>query len=328
MEQFYPLKLKSVCKSPIWGGERLRCAWGKESEHSTIGESWELTVRRDEVCTVQNGPFAGMPLSTVLSAHAREILGALADAPVFPVLIKLIDAAQPLSVQVHPDDAYAKRVENDRGKTEVWHILEADADAEILYGLADGVTAEDFARGVKEGNTEALLHHQPVKAGQTYFIPSGMPHAIGKGILLAEVQQNCDLTYRVYDYNRTDANGKPRELHIQKALEVIRPFTTEEVNAIRFARVGEGRTTDPAHLLADCPYFGALRMELQDVPCLVGREGQMRHLLCVEGEGTVCYGGGSLRFTKGDSILLPACLSEVTASGDGALLLSWGYAEK
>lgn len=325
MKQWCPLKLKSVCKSPLWGGERLKNAWGKQSQCPTVGESWELTVRRDEVCTVENGRFEGQPLSAVIDAHKKELLGELADAPVFPILIKLIDAAQPLSVQVHPDDEYAKRVENDRGKTEVWYILEADEGAELLYGLADGVTADDFAKGVREGNTEALLHRQKVQAGETYFIPSGMPHAIGKGILLAEVQQNCDLTYRVYDYNRTDANGNPRELHIEKAIQVIRPFGEDEVNSIRFAR--RNGQCDSPNLLADCPYFGALRVELNDNLAPLEQEGRMRHLLCVKGKGSLRYADGSMNFSKGDSILLPACLADVTVTGEGELLLSWGYAE-
>ncbi len=324
MKQWYPLQLKSVCKSPIWGGERLKRAWGKESDSPTVGESWELTVREKEVCVIENGCFKGQPLSAVISAHEKELLGELAGAPAFPILIKLIDAAQPLSVQVHPDDEYAKRVENGRGKTEVWHILEAESGAEILYGLADGVTAEDFANGVREGNTEALLRHQKVKAGETYFIPSGMPHAIGKGILLAEVQQNCDLTYRVYDYNRTDADGRPRELHIEKALDVIRSFSEQQVNGMRYARRdGKSNFTE---LLADCPYFGVLRMELTDALAPVEQEGRMRHLLCVEGQGCLRYADGSMDFSKGDSILLPACLRDVTVKGTGAVLLSWGYA--
>lgn len=325
MAQSEPLKLTSVCKSPIWGGERLKCAWGKESDAPTIGESWELTVRPDAVCTVENGHFRGQALSAVLAARKTELLGALADAPVFPILVKLIDAAQPLSVQVHPNDAYAKRVEGDRGKTELWYILEADEDAEILYGLAEGVTAKDFANGVQAGNVEALLRHQRVRAGQVYFIPSGMPHAIGKGILLAEVQQNCDLTYRVYDYNRTDANGNPRELHLQKALEVIRPFTEKEVDDIRFARGKATESSQAETLLADCPYFGVARMVLTASSLPVAQDGRMRHLLCIAGEGLLCYAGGSLPFAKGDSILLPADLRAVTARGTGEVLLSWGY---
>ncbi len=318
-----PLKLKSVCRAPIWGGERLKRAWGKESDSPTVGESWELTVRPDAVCTVENGCFRGRPLSEVLAAHEEEVLGELAGGAAFPILVKLIDAAQPLSVQVHPDDEYAKCVEGDRGKTELWYILEAEEDAEILYGLADGVTREAFAKGVREGNTETLLRHQKVSPGQTYFIPAGMLHAIGKGILLAEVQQNCDLTYRVYDYNRTDADGRRRELHIEKALEVIRPYTVEEVHRIRYARNKVDALA--TELLADCPYFGAARMTLTASFAPIVRDGRMRHALCIAGDGLIRYPGGSLPFSRGDSILLPAGLKELTVCGSGKLLLSWGY---
>lgn len=321
--QLEPLKLKSVCKAPLWGGERLKRTWGKESESPVIGESWELTVRPDAVCTVENGCFRGRPLSELVAAHEEEVLGELAGTSVFPILVKLLDAAQPLSVQVHPDDEYAKRVEGDRGKTELWYILETEEDAEILYGLAEGVTPEAFANGVRAGNPEALLHHQKVRPGQTYFIPSGMPHAIGKGILLAEVQQNCDLTYRVYDYNRTDADGNPRTLHIQKALDVLRSFSEREVLDIRYARARGVERTEA--LLADCPYFGVARMTLTASFTPVARDGQMRHLLCIAGEGCLCLADGILPFAKGDSILLPAMLKESTVCGSGELLLSWGY---
>ncbi|MBQ9784500.1 MAG: class I mannose-6-phosphate isomerase [Clostridia bacterium] len=323
MRSLYPFKLKGVTKSPIWGGTRLLQNWNKTSDCDTVGESWELTVRAGDVCTVVNGAYAGKTLSELIASDRDAIMGTSSmPSGAFPLLVKLIDATDRLSVQVHPDDAYAARVENDRGKTEMWYIVEADEGAEIVCGLLDGVSAADYARAVQNGDFESLLKHQPVHAGQTYFIPSGLPHAIGKGILIAEIQQNCDLTYRVYDYNRRDKNGNTRELHVGKALDVIRPFSHEEIEQIRYARLDGRAPTDG--LLADCDYFRVEKITLDGsqvlAPCA-----RMRHLLCLDGDVTLTHDGAVEQVRKGDSILLPAALSDVTLDGAGSLLLSEGY---
>ncbi len=285
----YPLRLSAVCKSPIWGGTRLLDNWHFKSDAPTVGEAWVYTNREAEQSVVQNGELAGKPV--------REILP---DSS-FPLLIKLIDAADRLSVQVHPDDAYAARVENDRGKTEMWYILEAEPGATLLFGLREGCTAKDFAESVRAGDPLRALNQQPVKPGETYFIPAGMPHAIGRGILLAEIQQNCDLTYRVYDYDRTDAQGNKRQLHLEKALEVVRPFTKAEMDGIRFARAGEKRTEN---LLAACPYFRVERLDCAEGIELPGRQG-WSHLLFVAGDGVLTSGVLSEPVRKGESYLLP-----------------------
>lgn len=301
----YPMRLSAVCKSPIWGGTRLLDGWGIRTDAPTVGEAWVYTNRAAEQSVVQNGELAGTPV--------RDIL----PDPAFPLLIKLIDAADRLSVQVHPDDSYAARVENDRGKTEMWYILEAEPGASLLFGLREGFTAEDFAQSVREGDPLRALNQQPVKPGETYFIPAGMPHAIGRGILLAEIQQNCDLTYRVYDYDRTDAHGNKRQLHLEKALEVVRPFTQEERDAIRFARAGKDR---PESLLADCPYFRVERLDCARGVSLPERR-DWSHLLCVAGEGTLTSDSGAEPISKGDSYLLPPGIS-CQLTGGATILLS------
>lgn len=301
----YPLRLSAVCKSPIWGGTRLLHGWGVQTDAPTVGEAWVYTNRAAEQSVVLNGELAGKPVREILPDRA------------FPLLIKLIDAGDRLSVQVHPDDAYAKRVENDRGKTEMWYILEAEPGASLLFGLRKGCTAEDFARSVREGDPLRALNQQPVKPGETYFIPAGMPHAIGRGILLAEIQQNCDLTYRVYDYDRTDAQGNKRQLHLEKALEVVRPFTEKEQDDIRFARAKENR---PESLLADCPYFRVERLDCNGGVDLPGRA-DWSHLLCVSGEGILSSATGAEAISKGDSFLLPPGIS-CRLTGNATILYS------
>ncbi len=322
--QYYPMKLKGITKSPIWGGTRLRETFGKLSDCETIGESWELTVREKEMCTVENGAFSGRTLGALIAGDVAGMMGESRTENGFPLLIKLIDAHDRLSVQVHPDDAYAARVEHDRGKTEMWYIVEAEEGAEIICGLAAGMTQKDFAEAVAAGDPERALHRQKVHPGETYFIPAGLPHAIGRGILIAEIQQNCDLTYRVYDYNRRQADGSLRELHVRKALEVIRPFSAEEIERIRFSR--GNAAPDVGVLLADCEYFRVVQGASEPGKAvLLPPSARMRHLLFLSGSGTVHGGGVDAAYTKGDSIFLPAELGEVSVEGTGIWLLSEAY---
>ena len=322
MEKLYPLRLVGVTKSPIWGGTRLLKFWNKTADAETVGESWELCVRREEMCRVQNGVLMGKSLGELIDRYGKQLTGADYTSQSFPLLIKLLDAADTLSVQVHPDDAYAAKVENDRGKTEMWYIIEADEGAELICGLADGLTTEDLAKAVEDGNVEAALHHQPIRPGEVYFIPAGFAHAIGKGILLAEIQQNCDLTYRVYDFERRQPDGSLRELHVEKALDVIRPLSAEEIDAIRYSRTGGVAPSE--EVLVDCEYFRVEKLETKGEPMTVSQEGRMRHLLCIEGNGALLCDGVRYEVRKGESWLLPACLDDVTVVGEVTLLLTVG----
>lgn len=324
MEKLYPLKLEGVTKSPIWGGTRLPHEWNKcAPDGGTVGESWELTVRKKEMSIIQNGALAGMPIGDLLRERSNDLMGKTATTGgEFPLLIKFIDAADRLSVQVHPNDNYAARVENDRGKTEMWYIVDADEDAEIICGLVDGIDNAAFVSALDKGELMSALKVQKVKAGETYFIPAGLPHAIGKGILIAEIQQNCDLTYRVYDYDRRGADGSLRELHIDKACDVIRPFDESEIDAIRYSRAfPASRET----VLADCDYFRVEKLNLTENTHTLAQNGYLRHLLCIEGDGIIKCDSVSYPFHRGDSILLPACLVDITLTGNGTVLISTAY---
>ena len=324
MEKLYPLLLSGVTKSPIWGGTRLPHEWNKTApDGGTVGESWELTVRQKEMSAIQNGAFAGKTVGELLRDHPNELMGKSTFANgEFPLLIKFIDAADKLSVQVHPDDAYAARVEGDRGKTEMWYIVDADEDAEIICGLRDGIDNAAFCNALQKGDLMSVLKTQKVCKGETYFIPAGLPHAIGKGILIAEIQQNCDLTYRVYDYDRRGTDGSLRELHIDKACDVILPFKEEEIDSLQYAR---GIPTSRENVLCDCKYFRVEKLNLCQNAHTLLQNDYLRHLLVIEGDGTIEHCGVLFPFHKGDSILLPAKIENITLAGRATVLVSTAY---
>lgn len=283
----YPIKLTSVNKSIIWGGSRLGESYGKGE--GKIAEAWELTVHPEGINVIENGEYKGMLLS--------EYLGSDKD---FPIMIKLIDAADRLSVQVHPV------------KTEMWIVLEADEGASLVYGLKDKFDEEEFANAVSEGRVEELLNFVPVKKGDVFFIPQGLVHAIGKGILIAEIQENSNITYRVYDYNRLQ-NGKPRELHVEQAIKTVKDFDEDGINAIRYSC---GR--DNENVLASCPLFTVERYVLDGNAVSLDTENGFLSVICVEGEGVV----GEEKMTKGDSFFLPEGMGKVTVSGNCEIIVS------
>lgn len=263
----YPLTFTPVFKDYIWGGRNLQTKLGRELPPGVIAESWEISGHPSSPTQVNEGPLAGKTLPELLDLLGTGLVGtrsqAMLDRGKFPLLIKLLDANQPLSVQVHPEDEYASRHENgELGKTEMWYILHAKPDARLIYGLTPGVTPESFRQSLEAGRLEACLHELPVKPGDAVFIPAGSVHAILEGILLAEIQQNSDTTYRVYDWNRVGPDGKPRPLHVDKALEVINfdqvepgpysPQLLEETPGLK------------RELITACPYFNVERVSLNE----------------------------------------------------------------
>lgn len=309
--KLYPLKLSYITKTALWGGTRLRREWHKNSEFPVISESWELSVRPKEPSRILNGEAEGMKLEEYISACGNSIVSPSYDGSRFPLLIKLIDAADTLSVQVHPDDSYASEVEHDSGKTEMWYIIDADENSELIYGLKDGVSTSDFASAVRENRIGDVMNHQPVKAGETYFIPSGMLHAIGKGILIAEIQQNSDLTYRVYDFDRRQTDGSLRELHVDKAIDVTRPFSQSEIDAVRYSRGRGGK-----NLLANSEFFRVELRNITDEEKFIADASSFVSLLCICGTGKIIYAGQKYNIEKGDSYFLPAGMGEYTLCGD------------
>ena len=275
----YPLKLNSVNKSIIWGGEKLGLSYGKGE--GKIAEAWELTVHPEGINVIENGEYAGMKLSEYIGSDEN-----------FPIMIKLIDACDRLSVQVHPV------------KTEMWYVLEADEGASLVYGLKNGFDKAEFEKAIAENRVEALLNYVPVKKGDVFFIPQGLVHAIGKGILIAEIQENSNVTYRIYDYGRLQ-NGKPRELHVEQSLNTIKDFTEDEINAVRYEN---GKTSE--NNVANCNLFNVDRYEVTS-SIVLDTEKSFVSVVCVEGEGMI----GNEKMNKGDSFFLPEKMGKVEVSG-------------
>ena len=310
----YPLKLEGIRKDAIWGGNSLIRNWGVPHTGATLAELWTLSVRPDATCRVLNGEAAGLPLDAYLSAIGEP-------ASDFPLLVKLIDAGANLSVQVHPNDEDAAKVGETNGKTEMWYVLEAEEGAKLYLGTKPGVTREEFLSAMDRGaELEELLEPVAVRPGDLCWIPAGTVHAIGAGLLVAEVQQNSDVTYRLYDYGRLGQDGKPRPLHKEQAAKVLRLTTAEEREVTRLTRQTE---TDPRVTpLVACEYFFASLLRVVDEYVLTMPEDSFLSLLCVEGAGEISCDGETYPVTKGDSYFLPVGCEECVLTGNCSILVS------
>ena len=313
----YPMRLRPAFKDNLWGGDRLKKDYHKQTDMTPLAESWELSCHKDGSSFIENGPYAGMSLADYVKTFP-EAAGTRAQAfPAFPILFKLIDAKDNLSVQVHPDDAYALRVEGEYGKTEMWVVLDCQPGAKLVYGFRKPVTKEEFRAHIQENTLMELVNEVEVHKGDVFFIQSGTLHAIGKGIVIAEIQQNSDTTFRVYDYNRLGADGKPRQLHLERAAEVM-----NYAPMYRAADTLPPCPPDGVQEVLTCEYFRVRRAEVETrIPLATDGE-SFTHLMCVRGEGNIVCGGKVYPFRQGDSYFLPAALGEYAVEGDGSLVLS------
>ena len=308
----HPLLLEPVYKDYIWGGERLKRDFGKETDLYPLAESWELACHKDGSNIIKNGELAGKTIQSLIEEDP-SILGERAGNNNFmPVMVKLIDANDDLSVQVHPDDDYAAKTGCGCGKSEMWYVLDAEENAEIIYGFKETVTKIEFEASIRNGSLMEIVNRVKVKKGDVYFTKAGTLHAIGKGILVAEVQQNSNTTYRVYDYGRRGKDGKHRPLHIEDALNVTRLERTCQpkikVNAIE----SDGHTET---LLTKCPYFKSKLIRLKgDIKPFAGPD-SFHHLLCTDNNGVFEWNDMEISLKKGDSLLVPAGCGEYTITG-------------
>ena len=308
----YPIKLTPAFKDYLWGGTRLRDDFGKDCDYDKVAESWELSCHKDGASVVANGEHAGKTLAQYIETEGKAVLGKNCERfEQFPILIKLIDAKDNLSVQVHPNNEYAQRVEGEYGKTEMWYIVDCDEGAELLYGFKKEVTKEEFAARIKDNTLLEITQSVPVKKGDVFFIEAGTLHAIGKGILIAEIQQNSNTTYRIYDYGRVGADGKPRELHIDKAVEVTdlcpaKPYPVTEA----FEENGAVK-----RLLSKCEYFTVYSVDVAEKACFNADETSFHNVLILEGNAELVCGDTTLALKKGDSVFVPAGCGEYTIAG-------------
>ena len=315
----YPIKLQPVFKEIVWGGNRLKNDYGFKSDLNNIAEAWMLCARNDGDNVVVNGEFEGKSFTELVKEH-KELLGSKGEKyEEFPLLIKFIDAKSDLSVQVHPDDEYAKKYENSYGKTEAWYILDCDEGAQLIYGFNKELTRDEFKKSIEDNTFLDYVNKVNVKKGDVFFIEAGTLHAIGGGILLAEVQQNCNTTYRVYDYGRL-VDGKPRELHVEKALDV-----TDTVPPTRSGDAdGEKVALDGAvsQGLCSCEFFKMSTLDVDGTYTFNVDNESFVSLLVTKGEGTVECGGTVVEIASGDSIFVPANAGETVLKGSFEVLVS------
>ncbi len=325
----YPLKFEPIYKEKIWGGRNIAKRFDKSIPAGNIGESWEIAAHQNGTSIISNGSLAGKNIMEAISLKGREILGESAPADYhdkFPLLIKILDAQDKLSVQVHPDDQYAAEHEDgELGKTEMWYVIDAKQNAKLVYGVKDGTSGETFTQSIKSGNLEDHLVEIEVEAGDVIYIPAGTLHAIEEGILLAEIQQNSDTTYRVYDWNRLGQDGKGRELHIDKALEVIN-FTEEvdvKVEGLEIEAKGFSR-----RILVASPYFITELLEVEQDYVNDTKADRFYILMALEGSAKIDYADGELEIKRGETVLLPAALGEYKIIGDCELLQTYIQAQE
>ncbi|ERJ76657.1 mannose-6-phosphate isomerase, class I [Streptococcus sobrinus] len=308
-----PLFLKASMHDKIWGGTRLRDVYGYDIPTETTGEYWAISGHPHGVSVVENGLYAGQGLDKLYQEQPQ--LFGHPSSPVFPLLTKILDANDWLSVQVHPDDTYAQEHEGELGKTECWYILAADEGAEIIYGHT-AKSREELAQMIQAGDWDKLLTHIPVKAGDFYYVPSGTMHAIGKGIMVLETQQSSDTTYRVYDFDRPDASGKLRPLHIQQSIDVM--------------TIGQPQNSHPDEQLIDDlattllvanEFFSVYKWEI-DGQASFEQVAPYYLVSVIEGQGSLVVAGQSYPLKKGQHFILPNPVKEWTLSGQLELIVS------
>lgn len=322
-EKFGILRFKEQYFERIWGGRRLGTLFGKPiPSDKPIGEAWLISDHPSAVSVVSEGPHAGKSLHDLIQQDAEALLGPrtrLTPQGRFPLLLKLLDSTDVLSVQVHPDDATAAALgEPDCGKTEMWHILHAEPGAELFCGLREGTTPSQMRQAINGGDLEQYLKRFTVKPGDSVFVEAGTVHAIGKGIVLAEIQQNSDLTYRLYDWNRVDAHGKRRELHIEKGLRAT-SFLSDSNSCVKLTK-DTPQNSEYGLQLASSQYFSAYRCNV-DVSKSFLTNSLFHIILSISSNISVSSETNIARLEMGESCLIPACIKSFTLSGPGSALL-------
>lgn len=303
------VKLEPAFKNYIWGGEKLRTKYGKNTDITPLAESWELSSHPDGLSKLEDGK--------TLESYIKEnkgCLGTLCETDELPILIKLIDACDNLSVQVHPNNEQAKAWENQNGKTEMWYVVEADNGAKMTCGMKQDVTPEELRKAIAEKEVEELLNTVPSKKGDVFFVEAGTVHAIGKGNVIAEIQQNSNVTYRLYDYGRIGADGKPRELHVEKGVKASNCKKTEP-------RIIPN-CSDDTRLLGSCEYFAVKEIKLSGSRKLCADEKSYHALMAVDGEAEIASENYTETIKTGETVFIPANMGEYTLSGKATILLT------
>lgn len=315
----YPIKFKPILKEKIWGGNKLKTVLNKDSDSENLGESWEISGVQEDISIVENGPLKDTSLNALLMEYKSDFLGRdiysqFGDE--FPLLIKYIDAKTELSVQLHPNDELAKQRHNSFGKTEMWYIMQADENAEINVGFKESISKQDYIQHLEDGKIVDVLNFEKVKKGDSFFINTGKVHAIGAGVLLAEIQQTSDITYRIYDWDRVDSEGNARELHTALAIDAIDFEKKDDF------RLGYDSTMNQSSNIARCEYFTTNFLPVKGK--VVKDYSQLDSFLifmCVSGNAEIEVNGNKEQVQQGQTVLVAAVNDRVGISAENAELL-------
>lgn len=313
---FYPLQFDPIFKDRIWGGQKLKTQFNKPIFSKTTGESWELSAVEGDISVVSNGTFKGKLITDLIDLYPNEILGTTVFnrfGKQFPLLFKFLDAKENLSIQVHPNDALAKERHNSLGKTEMWYVMQADEGAEIIVGFKENSNQQEYLKSLENRKLLSILNQVEVKEGEVFFLETGTIHAIGAGLVIAEIQQTSDITYRIFDFDRMDSNGMKRELHVDLALEAIN-YQKIETQKIYFK---EPNSSNP---VVDCPFFTTNFIPLTKETAVEKNGNSFTVYMCVDGAFEILIEQEYFRYKKGDTVLIPAALKNYFLNGNASLL--------
>lgn len=314
--KFYPLTFEPIFKERIWGGTKLKNFLNKSFNGNRIGESWELSAVANDVSVISNGEFAGLNIKELIEKYPTELLGSKSIEKFgleFPLLFKFLDAKEDLSIQVHPNDELAKQRHNSFGKTEMWYVLQADSTARLVVGFKNKTNKNNYLKHLQNKTLVSILNETPVKKGDTFFLETGTVHAIGAGVLIAEIQQTSDITYRLYDWDRVDADGNDRELHNELAVDAI---NYEETNT----KVQYNSERNESVNLVACPFFVTNILEVSGKYNWKKKKESFTVFMCTEGSFVLVTSNSKFEFKKGDTVLIPAILEEFQIIGETSLL--------
>ncbi|WP_347052847.1 type I phosphomannose isomerase catalytic subunit [Flavobacterium olei] len=315
-QNLYPLQFEPILKERIWGGEKLKTILNKPITSKITGESWELSTVEGDVSVVSNGDLKGKSLMELIDETPDAILGTKVHARFgkqFPLLFKYLDAREDLSIQVHPNDKLAKERHNSFGKTEMWYVMQADADARIIVGFKEDSSKEEYLKHLHDNTLVSILDDVKAKSGDVFFLETGTVHAIGAGLVVAEIQQTSDITYRLYDFDRVDAQGNKRELHVDLALDAIN-YNKVDTQKKYTSEINTSNT------VVDCPYFTTNFVPL-DGKVEVSKSGETFTVyMCIEGSFEIAYNDFKQTYKQGDTILVPAAINAFVLSGKASIL--------
>ena len=315
-KKIYPLQFDPILKERIWGGEKLKTVLNKPITSKITGESWELSTVEGDVSVIANGDLKGKLLTEVIDEAPNEILGTEVHerfGKQFPLLFKYLDAREDLSIQVHPNDALAKKRHYSFGKTEMWYIMQADPEARIIVGFKEDSNANEYVEKLKSNDLLSILDSVNVKEGDVFFLETGTVHAIGAGLVVAEIQQTSDITYRIYDFDRVDAQGNTRELHVDLALEAI---NYEKVETHKEYLEEENQSNS----IVNCPYFTTNFIPLTDTINISKTGNSFTVYMCIDGAFEIEYDMNMYQYQKGDTVLIPAAMDYYVMSGKASIL--------